>query len=79
MTLSEGIPGKEYEVISVDVNEKVGRRLEALGLIHGTKTEVLNRKRNGTLIFKARGTRLAVGKEISRGIRVKEAPSWNSR
>ncbi len=22
MTLSEGIPGKEYEVISVDVNEK---------------------------------------------------------
>ena len=51
MTLSEGIPGKEYEVISVDVNEKVGRRLEALGLIHGTKTEVLNRKKKRDVDF----------------------------
>mgnify|MGYP003196459687 CR=1 FL=1 len=25
MTLSEGIPGKKYEVIAVNVNEKVGR------------------------------------------------------
>ncbi|MEE0751308.1 FeoA family protein [Frisingicoccus sp.] len=80
MTLSEGIPGKKYEVIAVNVNEKVGRRLEALGLIHGTKAEVLNKKRNGTLIFKARGTRLAIGREISEGITVKEAAtSWNSR
>lgn len=45
MTLSEGIPGKKYEVIAVNVNEKVGRRLEALGLIHGTKAEVLNKKK----------------------------------
>ena len=72
MTLLEGIPGTEYIVESMDVNEKVGRRLEALGLIHGTKLEVLNRKKNGTMIFKARGTRLAIGKEISGGIFVKE-------
>ena len=42
MTLLEGLPGSEYIVESVDVNEKVGRRLEALGLIQGTKLEVLN-------------------------------------
>lgn len=72
MTLLEGLPGWEYIVESMDVNEKVGRRLEALGLIHGTKLEVLNRKKNGTMIFKARGTRLAIGKEISAGIFVKE-------
>ncbi|MBQ2287604.1 MAG: ferrous iron transport protein A [Lachnospiraceae bacterium] len=72
MTLLEGLPGSEYIVESVDVNEKVGRRLEALGLIQGTKLEVLNRKKNGTMIFKARGTRLAIGKEISAGIFVKE-------
>ena len=72
MTLLEGIPGSEYIVESMDVNEKVGRRLEALGLIHGTKLEVLNRKKNGTMIFKARGTRLAIGKEISAGIFVRE-------
>ena len=72
MTLLEGLPGSEYIVESVDVNEKVGRRLEAFGLIQGTKLEVLNRKKNGTMIFKARGTRLAIGKEISAGIFVKE-------
>ena len=72
MTLSEGIPGMEYVVESTRLNEKVGRRLEALGLIHGTQVEVLNRKKNGTMIFKARGTRMAVGQEISMGIYVKE-------
>ena len=72
MTLYEAIPGTIYVVESMELNEKVGRRLEALGLIHGTKLEVLNRKKNGTMIFKSRGTRLAVGKEISAGIFVKE-------
>ncbi|MDD3221470.1 MAG: ferrous iron transport protein A [Clostridia bacterium] len=79
MTLAEGIPGTEYEISSIEVNEKVGRRLEALGLIYGTKIEVLNRKRNGTLIFKARGTRLAIGKEISNGIFIKEGPAWEKK
>nr|WP_291233892.1 FeoA family protein [Frisingicoccus sp.] len=73
MTLSESVPGKVYTVESTKLNEKVGRRLEALGLIIGTKVEVLNRKKTGTLIFKVRGTRLAVGNEISAGIFVKEA------
>ena len=73
MTLSESVPGKVYTVESTKLNEKVGRRLEALGLIIGTKVEVLNRKKTGTLIFKVRGTRLAVGNELSAVIFVKEA------
>ncbi|MEE1242415.1 ferrous iron transport protein A [Frisingicoccus sp.] len=73
MTLMESIPGEEYIVESTRLNDKVGRRLEALGLIRGTRVEVLNRKKNGTMIFKVRGTRLAIGKEISAGIYVKEA------
>ena len=72
MTLSESVPGKVYTVESTKLNEKVGRRLEALGLIIGTKVEVLNRKKTGTLIFKVRGTRLGVGNEICAGIFVKE-------
>ena len=72
MTLHEGIPGSTYVVESMELNDKVGRRLEALGMIRGTKLEVLNRKKNGTMIFKVRGTRLAIGKEISAGIFVKE-------
>lgn len=72
MTLSEGCPGKNYEVLSTDLNIKITRRLEALGLIGGTKVEVLHKKKNGTSVFKVRGTRLAVGREISSGISVKE-------
>ena len=49
MTLVDAIPGSEYIVESMELNEKVGRRLEALGLIHGTKLEVLNRKKNKCL------------------------------
>lgn len=72
MTLFDGIPGHIYVVESTRLNEKVGRRLEALGLIHGTRLEVLNKKNNGAMIFKARGTRLAVGKEISENIFIEE-------
>lgn len=72
MTLLEGIPGHMYVVEATELNEKVGRRLEALGLIYGTRLEVLNKKRNGAMIFKARGTRLAIGKEISENIFIKE-------
>lgn len=73
MTLSEGICGQFYQVVSIQVNDKIRRRLEALGLVYGTNVEVLNKKKNGTLIFKARGTRLAIGREISAYILVKEA------
>lgn len=45
MTLSEGVPGKTYRVECTRLNEKAGRRLEALGLIHGTRVEVLNKKK----------------------------------
>ena len=47
MTLSEGVPGKTYRVECTRLNEKAGRRLEALGLIHGTRVEVLNKKKRG--------------------------------
>lgn len=79
MTLSEGIPGKTYMVECTRLNEKAGRRLEALGLIHGTRVEVLNKKKRGAMIFRARGTRLAVGKEISMGIYVKEDEDERTR
>ena len=36
------------------------------------KIEILNRKKNGSLIFKVRGTRLAIGKNISKNIYLKE-------
>lgn len=51
---------------------KIQRRLEALGILEGTKVVVLNRKRNGSTIIKVRGTRWALGNEIAEGIEVEE-------
>ena len=41
-----------------------------LGLTKGTNIEVLNNKKSGSLIFKVRGTRFAIGKKIANGIEV---------
>lgn len=73
MTLFEGKKGSCYEVGEVCVEEGITRRLQALGLNDGTIISVLNRKRNGALIIRVRGTRLALGKHISSLIEVKEA------
>lgn len=68
MTLAEAKIGDTYIVTKINVEDITGRRLEALGLLEGTKIEVINKKRNGTSIFNVRGTRLAVGRAIALGI-----------
>lgn len=72
MTLLNAEIGHKYCVISVQLEQKVGRRLEALGLTEGTQLVVLNNKKSGSLIFKIRGTRLAIGRKIADSILVKE-------
>lgn len=49
------------------------RRLEALGMTNGTQVSVLNRKGKGIMIIKLRGTRFALGYNITRSIEVEEA------
>ena len=68
MKLNEGIIGHTYRVEGVAVNETITRRLEALGVNSMTPVTLLNKKGSGSVIFKVRGTRLAVGKRISDGI-----------
>ena len=45
MTLSEGVPGKVYNVLDVKQEMSIERRLSALGLISGTKISLLNKKK----------------------------------
>ena len=71
MKLSDGVMGKTYLV--VQVAERITRRLEALGINEGIPVLVMNRKKNGTVIIKVRGTWLALGTKIASGIEVKEA------
>ncbi|MCI8515218.1 MAG: ferrous iron transport protein A [Lachnospiraceae bacterium] len=73
MTLSEGKIGKTYVVEEVHVDGPVTRRLEALGVNEQTGIVIQNSKRNGALIIKVRGTRLALGRRIADHIQVREA------
>lgn len=77
MKLNEGIISRTYRVESVAVNETITRRLEALGVNNMTPVTLLNKKGSGSVIFKVRGTRLAVGKRISDGIEISEMEVQN--
>lgn len=72
MKLYEGIIGRTYLVKSVVVDDTITRRLEALGVNEMTPVTILNKKGSGSVIFKVRGTRLAVGMKISDGIQIEE-------
>ena len=72
MSLFEGKKHTNSEIKRLYVEEGITRRLQALGLNDGTIITVLNRKKNGALIIRVRGTRLAIGKHISSGIEVEE-------
>lgn len=72
MSLYEGEINRSYEIRGLYVEERLTRRLQALGLNEGTVIRVLGRKKRGALIIKVRGTRLAIGRHISQGIEIKE-------
>lgn len=71
MTLNTGEINAAYIVEKLELPLHLQKRLEALGMISGTKVEVLNNKSGGTLIIKVRGTRFAIGKGISENIQVR--------
>lgn len=72
MTLREGTIGSSYRVTEIQLDDKVKRRLQMLGMTKGTEVHVLNNKKSGSIIMKVRGTRFAIGKRIAEGILVKE-------
>ena len=73
MKLYEGKIGRTYIVESVLVEQKITRRLEALGVNEQTPITIMNKKGSGTLIIKVRGTRLALGRRLAEGIDMREA------
>ncbi len=70
MKLQEGKIGETYRVKSVRTEDKLTRRLEALGVNEDTLVTIMNKKGSGTVIIKVRGTRLALGQKISDGIEI---------
>ncbi|SCJ91861.1 FeoA domain-containing protein [Neobittarella massiliensis] len=73
MTLDEGIIGRPYTVERADLPTGIDKRMEALGMTRGTLVTLLRKKRSGTAVMELRGTRFAVGRDITTKITVKEA------
>ncbi len=73
MTLKQGRNNTTYQILSINIDLKLERRLEALGLTEGTLITILNNDKKGALTAKFRGTRFALGKRIADNIEVKEA------
>lgn len=72
MTLKQGKNNHTYQVLSINIELQLERRLEALGLTPGTHITILNNDKKGALTAKFRGTRFALGKRIADHIEIKE-------
>lgn len=72
MNLSDAKKCGIYKIIQIHLPGAVQRRLQMLGMTDGTKCAVLNKKNNGPMIIKVRGTRFALGRGFCRGITVEE-------
>ena len=72
MFLKDAQIGHTYVVEQISLPFQLERRLEALGMTRETPVSVLNRKGKGILIIKFRGTRFALGYNITKNIAVKE-------
>lgn len=72
MTLNCAEIGAVCKIEQMKLPQKTERRLEALGMTHGTRIQVINTKDRGTMIIKVRGTRFAIGRDISENIQVSE-------
>ena len=72
MTLNLAVIGGVYLIEDMRLPQKTEKRLESLGMTHGTKIQVINTKDRGTMIVKVRGTRFAIGRDISANIDVTE-------
>ena len=72
MLLKDAQVGRTYIVEAIHLPFQMERRLEALGMTRQTAISVLNRTGKGILIIKLRGTRFALGYNITKNITVEE-------
>ncbi len=71
MYLCDGKTGNRYKVMDMELPVNMEKRLEALGMTRGTSIAILNSKSRGILIVKVRGTRFALGRNITKSILVR--------
>ena len=73
MLLKDATIGQNCIVEKINLPFQMERRLEALGMTNNTSISVINRKGKGILIIRLRGTRFALGYNITKNIEVRLA------
>lgn len=68
MKISQCEVGEIHRVVEIQLDEEVKRRFQMLGMTDGVDIEILNKKKNGAVIIKVRGTRFAIGKRFADGV-----------
>ena len=64
--------GKKVRIASIEGGHQIQSRLADLGLFPNMEVQVLNRSRSGPLLVMVKGSRLALGRGLSRMIMVEE-------
>lgn len=72
MVLSKALKNNDYVIENINLDVKIKRRLQMLGMTKGTKITILNKKRLGPMIIKVRGSRFALGKKFCDGISLED-------
>lgn len=65
--------GESCIIEKISLPFQMEQRLHALGMTKDTAISVLNRKGRGIMIIKLRGTRLALGYNMTKNITVRKA------
>lgn len=73
MLLKDIEVGQSCVVERMELPFQIQRRLEALGMTRRAQVAVVNRKGRGILIVKLRGSRFALGEQITKNITVGKA------
>ena len=73
MLLKDAQIGDICIVENINLPFQMERRLESLGMTTETPVSIVNRKGRGILIIKLRGTRFALGYNITKNIEVRRA------
>jgi len=69
LILSQGSRGGIYAVKAIQLPPRALRHLEALGMVHGSRLFLLEKKPSA-MVISLRGTRYALGRSITDGIEV---------
>ena len=72
MLLKDVPTGQKCIIENIQLPFQMERRLEALGMTKHTPLSILNRKGKGIMIIRVRGSRFAVGYNITKQIEVEE-------